>query len=346
MPIEIWKWSPVLGHHYRELPDVTGQIQAQAQSAATESVATAYMRYPKEHDRLRDSWDYGGAAGSYDAVAFPLPGGRKVFYAVAEVQGMGMGFPNAHLVATLLKLSALEAAAVQPPYPPGDWLSVDLSSISHSPAVIPFQDPPNPTINYATIVATVKRSTGAVVPGIAIEIISDSPTEIILAPDGVTDEAGQYTTTSTNSAEETTHVFGVVPGMAGAIGPSDGVDWNAGGAPQLGVPGAITAAGCENNVGTNCGVINGTYTLSADDSGGWVSDELFDLGYPSYQAVRWWVYHDGSLWWVALGQSRESGTAAQYNSQGGDVIGSGLTVVLAALDAYVCSFPSEVLIEP
>lgn len=339
LPIKIWKWMPALGHHARELPDITGQIQAQEQNAAVGSAATAWMRYQKTSDRLRDGWDYGDPAGAaYDAVSFLLPSGREVFYKVREVQGISLGFPNSHMVATLAKLSSIESNDVKPPYPPidPDPPSIYLSVLVAYPISVNSN-------GIATTAATLvlKYADGSPVIGETVTITTTGSPTITGSP-VTTDSLGIGQCTATNTVNETTH-FEAVIGSGTLV--SNDVVWSGTPIPPCeGIPVTLTVATpgantCDSGV---CAALAGTWALSPD-SGSYSSDDEFALC-GGYDHLKWYVSCTGE-YWTARMSDPVMGTICIYLGPSGAGIGAGLVLTLNDTGP-LCSFPATVTLLP
>lgn len=341
LPIKIWKWSHALGRCARQLPDITGQIQAQEQSADEGGRCTAYMRYPKEHDRLRDVFDYGHGADAspWDVVSFALPGGREVYYYVRECQGTSTGFPNAHLSCTLAKLTSLETIDVLPPYPPvePDPPSLVTSSLVAYPVSVA-----NDGIETTESTLTLRYADGSPVIGAVVPITSTGSVSVTGSP-VTTDAMGVGVISATNTIEEITHFTATT--VAGDI-DSNFVDWSTSPTPPCeGIPSSLTVGTVGGNTcdGGLCGALAGVWPMSSHLTAYRSDDEFALCG--GYDHLQWYAScHPDGYWTVRLSDP-VMGTTVVYAGDIGAGIGSGL--VLTMSDASpLCTFPSTVLLLP
>jgi len=341
--IHVWKWSMGLVHHIRELPDIHGQIQQQDQSAAIGSGATCYMRYQSDDDRLRDPYDY-GSADVYDAVSFELPSGREVFYRVQEVQGMGNGFPNAHMVATLEKLSNIDATVVQPPYPPPAPTGpvIAMSELVADPWSV-AADGASESIAHLTL----RRSDGSPADGITCTLMTTGDV-VIDTPVKVTDAAGLIDWTATNSTIEASVFTASWPGIEapGYIQSVTTNDWYDPGDPPVILDPIRIVVALFGNVGTSCcSDLNGDWVLTGPVDGVFSTAADFDVCFAPYTGLKWFVWWDGTYWQAGLGTAIDvdfnvTNEICHYTGPYGDDIdpGSGMGLTLVSQNAAVCDF--------
>lgn len=347
LQIKVWKWDFNLGHHVRELPDINGQIQQQDQNAAIGPSATCYMRYRLADDRLRDPYDYGSAT-AYDAVSFNLPSGREVTYRVQEVQGMGIGFPNAHMVATLEKLTAAETVIVFPPYDPPD---PSVPSIAMSELVaIPWSVPAD-GVSESFAYLILRHTDGSPAGGVTVTLLTTGDV-VIDTPVKVTDSGGLADWSATNGTIEASVFTATWDDIEapGFIQSTTTNDWYDPGDPPVTLdPIRIEVLLNADVDGSCCSDCNGDWSLSGPVDGIFESDAEFDLcvGAP-YTGMKWFVWWDDDLnrWQAGLGTSISlspntvNNEVVHYSGDYGDPIApsTGAALTLTGQNAALCDW--------